>query len=252
MSRRTALLSLLIAGGGLLPVLSVGSLQAKVPSGTAAAAASQPGVTQAIAAANRILATLRDGDANALYNRSSDDLKRITSPAMVAATIRSQPRLISWRITEVRHGVQNTLVEAVLRNAAGERQILLIINNNGKLAGYHLERTDQAAAAVAEGFVKALSGGQFISANSYLSPALAAELTPATLQERWQGLQRLTGNFVAVESSKMAESTPDQKLVLVTTRFNRVSDSLFVILDSDNRIIGIDFPKDVTPKPVAR
>jgi hypothetical protein len=31
-----------------------------------------------------------------------------------------------------------------------------------------------------------------------------------------------------------------------------VTDSLFVILDSDNRIIGIDFPKDVTPKPMVR
>ena len=252
MSRRTALLSLLIAGGGLLPLLAVSSLQAKTPSGTAAPATSQAEVRQAIATADRILATLRDGDANARYSQFSEELQRISSPSMVAATMRRQPRLISWQITEVRRGLQNTSVEAALRTAAGARQILLIINNDGKLVGYHLERTDQPAAAVAEAFVKAISGGQFISANSYLSPDLARERTPTVLQDRWQGLQRLTGNFVALESSVMAESTPDQKLVLVTTRFNRVTDSLFVILDSDNRIIGIDFPKDVTPKPMVR
>ena len=48
-----------------------------------------------------------------------------------------------------------------------------------------------------------------------------------------------------------AGSTSDQHLVLVNTEFNRLSDSLFVILDNNNQIIGVDFPSDpVSPKPV--
>ena len=48
-----------------------------------------------------------------------------------------------------------------------------------------------------------------------------------------------------------AGSTSDQHLVLVNTEFNRLSDSLFVILDNNNQIIGVDFPSDpVSPMPV--
>jgi hypothetical protein len=48
-----------------------------------------------------------------------------------------------------------------------------------------------------------------------------------------------------------AGSTADQHLVLVNTEFNRLSDSLFVILDNNNQIIGVDFPSEpVNPKPV--
>lgn len=252
-SRRAALLSLVLVTGGLLPGLSAPVLAGAPASTKAVPSASETSLNaQAIASANRILATLRDGNANARFNQFSDDLKRISSPSMVAETMRRQPRLISWTITKVSSGLSTNAVEAELRTAAGQRQILLILNKDGKLAGYHLERTDQPAAAVALAFVKALSTGQYISANSYLSPALASDLTPSVLQERWQALQRMTGNFVASEGATMAESTPDQKLVLVTTRFNRLTDRLFVILDIDNRIIGIDFPRDTTPQPVAR
>lgn len=254
MSRRTALLGLVLVAGGLLPTLGT-PVRAQGPVNASSGAATTSGgisVSQAIASADRILATLRDGDANARYNQFSDDLKRISSPSMVAATLKQQPRLISWRITQVRRGLSTIGVDVDLRTAVGPRQMLLVLTTDGKLAGYHLERTDQPASAVAQAFVKALSSGNFITANSFLSPSLARDLTPAALQDRWQSLQRLTGLFVATEGAVMAESTPEQKLVLVTTRFNRLTDRLFVILDQDNRIIGIDFPRDAAPQPVAR
>ncbi|MFM8525944.1 MAG: DUF3887 domain-containing protein [Cyanobacteriota bacterium] len=252
MSRRAALLSLALVAGGLLPAAGLPARALEPVSSTASAGAGSITVAQAIANADRILATLRDGDANARYNQFSDDLKRISSPSMVAATMKQQPRLLSWRITQVQRGLSTTAVDAELRTAIGQRQIQLILNNDGKLAGYYLGRTDQPAASVALAFVKAVSGGQFISASSFLSPALASDLTPAVLQERWQSLQRLTGNYVATEGATIAESTPDQKLVLVTTRFNRLTDRLFVILDRDNRIIGVDVPRDAAPQAVIR
>jgi len=41
-----------------------------------------------------------------------------------------------------------------------------------------------------------------------------------------------------------AEQTKDGKLVLVNTEFNRLTDTLFVILNNKNQIIGVDFPND--------
>jgi hypothetical protein len=44
-----------------------------------------------------------------------------------------------------------------------------------------------------------------------------------------------------------AAENPDQRLVLVQTEFNRLTDNLFVILDANNLITGIDFPIDPNP-----
>jgi hypothetical protein len=41
------------------------------------------------------------------------------------------------------------------------------------------------------------------------------------------------------------------RLVLVNVAFNRLSDNLYVILDSSNEIIGVDFPENPAgPVPV--
>jgi hypothetical protein len=41
-----------------------------------------------------------------------------------------------------------------------------------------------------------------------------------------------------------SENTPDQKLVIVKSQFSRITDNLFVILDGQNRIVGVDFPTE--------
>jgi len=63
------------------------------------------------------------------------------------------------------------------------------------------------------------------------------------LQAKWFELQRETGNFVQVGRVVEAESTPDTRLVLVNVQFNRLSDNLFVILNGENQITGVDFPE---------
>jgi hypothetical protein len=49
---------------------------------------------------------------------------------------------------------------------------------------------------------------------------------------------------VKVEKVARAEDTTDMKLVLVLTKFTRLNDNIFVILDRRNAIIGVDFPTD--------
>jgi hypothetical protein len=225
------------------------------PSTSAATADLNPGggltVEAARAAANRILEAVKSLDPNLRYSQFSAQLKAVSSPAMVAETMRNQPRLLSWTLLSVRGGLRTTTVEASLRTTAGTRDLFMVLNSKGELDGYHLDLTDAKASQVAADFVKALSGGHYITARSFLSLPLQAELTPATLQVKWQQLQRYTGNFIRVRRVVTAERNADSQLVLVHTEFNRASDSLFVVLNQNNEIISVDFPQDaIRPRAV--
>jgi hypothetical protein len=229
-----------------------------VPGSAASAQSQSRGVDQpalsveaARAAANRILKAVKSRDANLRYSQFSPELKAASSPSMVAATMRTQPQLLSWTLLSVQSGLRSTTVEVSLNTSAGKQELFLVLNSAGQINGYHIDLSDQAPSLVAMKFVKALSTGHFISARSFLSLEMQKEIDVASLQARWQQLQRQTGNFIRIKKAVEAGSTADQHLVLVNTEFNRLSDSLFVILDNNNQIIGVDFPSEpVNPKPV--
>ena len=240
----------LIGSAGLPPTSSA---QTSAPAVTPAAA--KPGalgVPEARAAANVILETIKKGDANARYNQFSDELKAVTSPQMVQNTMRTQPKLLSWKLLSVNAGLRNTTVEASLLTTKGNRDVFIVLNGAGKIVGYHFDRADQASSQVALDFVKTLGNGQYISARSFLSLDLQKEITPDRLQQKWQELQQFTGNYVKVKKAVEATSNGSAELVLVLTEFNRLSDSLFVILDKNNQITGVDFPIDPSKPQPAR
>ncbi|MCP9785086.1 DUF3887 domain-containing protein [Cyanobium sp. N5-Cardenillas] len=202
---------------------------------------------QARSAAERILTTIRNGDAQARFNQFSPALQRVSSPSMVAATMKTQPRLLRWAIRSIQPGYDSSTVEATLFTAAGERDLLMVIDANGRIDGYHFDVTDQPAEKVVRDFITALASGHFISASSFLSPVMQEQIPQGQLQQKWLNLQRITGNFVRVKRINRAESTPDMRLVIVNTEFNRLTDNLFVTLDAQNQIIGVDFPTDPAP-----
>ena len=206
-------------------------------------------VAEARAAAQRILDAVQRGDASARYNQFSDELKAVTSPSMVQATMRTQPKVLSYQLLSVRSGIGSSIVEAELTTTAGKRVIFIVLNGKGQISRYYVDRADDPTSRVASQFVQAVSTGNFISAESFLSPEFQKEITPAALQAKWLNLQRLTGSFVQLGRVVEAESTPDARLVLVNVRFNRLSDNLFVILNPENQIVGIDFPQDAAPAP---
>jgi hypothetical protein len=206
---------------------------------------------QARTVANLILEAVKTGNANARYNQFADELKAVTSPSMVQRTMKTQPKLLSWKLVSISRGVRNTTVEAALTTAKGPRELFIVLNSNGKIIGYHFDRSDVASSKVAASFVTALAGGQYITARSFLSLTLQKDISPAALQQKWQELQQLTGNFVAVKKAVEANSTANARLVLVVTAFNRLTDNLYVILDDKNQIVGVDFPIDPNkPQPV--
>jgi hypothetical protein len=195
-------------------------------------------------AAERVLKALRDGDAQARYDQFAPELQRMTSPYLVAMNMRKQPKVRSWVITSVIPGVDSSTVEAKLQTSAGERMLLMVIDEKGLLAGYHINMADLPAEKVVADFMGALIDGRFVAASSFLSPELQEEISPGSLQRKWQLLQRNTGNFIKVRRIARSESTSDLKLVLVNTQFTRTTDNLFVILDNSNQIVGVDFPTD--------
>jgi hypothetical protein len=252
---RAPLLALALAcGPALTPGLDAARAQPAAVGDTLQG--QQPGagltVEQARAAANRILEAVKSRDPNLRFSQFSEQLKATSSPAMVAETMRSQPQLLGWTLLSVRGGLRTTTVEASLRTSAGTRDLFMVLNGKGELDGYHLDLTDAKASQVAADFVRALSGGHFITARSFLTLTLQEELTPAALQARWQQLQRYTGNFLRVRRVIEAEQNADTQLVLVNTEFNRVTDSLFVVLNQNNEIVNVDFPQDpIKPRAVS-
>ena len=199
---------------------------------------------RARAAAEQILKALREGDAEARFAQFAPKLQRMSSPAMVRSHLRNQPRILSWTLGSVIPGLDSSAVEARLVTSAGPRQLLMIIDNEGRLEGYHFDAADGAAETVARQFVQALIEGRYVFASSFLGPKLQEEIPPAALQRKWQALQQRTGTVVKVEKVARAEDTTDMKLVLVLTKFTRLNDNIFVILDRRNAIIGVDFPTD--------
>jgi hypothetical protein len=201
-------------------------------------------VEQARAAAVRILNAVKDGDAKARFAQFSPQLQAVTSPSMIAATMRTQPKVLSYELLSVRSGMSGSTVEAELTTKAGKRVVFMVLNNSGKIDRYYIDRADDASSQVALQFVQAVSTGNFITAQSFLSPGVQEDLTPAVLQSKWLELQRETGTFVKVGRAVEAETTPDTRLVLVNVQFNRLADNLYVILNSENQITGVDFPEN--------
>ena len=250
---RSALLGLAMAtalAGSLPPALQAADLTgalAQVP-----AQAGPPPSAEITKAANRVLEALRSGDANARYALFADALKRTSSPSMVANTMKTQPKVLSYRILRVLPGLSNSVVEATLNTTAGSRDVVLVLNNAGQLAGFQYDNADQLSTDVVNRFVEALIKGQFVTARSFLSLAMQDELTPSALQAKWQRLQRITGDVIKVRHLLLADSAPNQKLVIVSMDFQRLTDSLFVILNDKNEITGVDFPNEAAKPAAAR
>ena len=202
------------------------------------------------AAAQRILNAVRSGNAQARFNQFAPSLQRVSSPAMVAESIKRMPRLLSWTITAIQPGVDSSSVEAKILTSAGSKELTMVIDADGKLEGYNINAQDIDAEKVVSAFMGALTKGQFITASSFLSQSLQEDISQAALQKKWQNLQRITGDFVQVKKVWKAESTALMKLVIVKTEFTRLTDNLFVSLNERNQIIGVDFPTDPAPAAV--
>jgi len=240
----TALASALVVMAGSGPIALTPAALAQPAATSSASGDAGISVEQARAKANAILQAEQRRDAQTRFSQFAPDLQQVTSPAMIAETMAKRPAIRSWKLLSVQRGLQSTTVEAAVDTAAGKQDLFIVLNGQGQLSGYYVDRTDAAPAKVAAQFVRALSAGHYISARSFLTPELQREVGAAELQARWQELQRETGNFVKVNRVIEAAQNDEQRLVLVNTTFNRLTDNLFVVLDANNLIFNVDFPNE--------
>ena len=201
--------------------------------------------TAAREAAERILEAVKQRDGKLRYSQFATALQKTSSPAMVQGSLDKWPQLESWTIESVRSGLSgNSSVEVELKNENGTRRGTLVINPEGQLVAQVFDFKDKKSTQVARAFMDAVTDGQFVTARSLLVLDLQKEISPSALQNKWLKLQRSTGTFQKIDDVMEADHGSEGTLVLVETSFNRVTDNIFVILNSAHEITGVDFPID--------
>ena len=201
--------------------------------------------TAAREAAERILEAVKQRDGKLRYSQFATALQKTSSPAMVQGSLDKWPQLESWTIESVRSGLSgNSSVEVELKNENGTRRGTLVINPEGQLVAQVFDFKDKKSTQVARAFMDAVTDGQFVTARSLLALDLQKEISPSALQNKWLKLQRSTGTFQKIDDVMEADHGSEGTLVLVETSFNRVTDNIFVILNSAHEITGVDFPID--------
>ena len=196
-------------------------------------------------ATERILEAVRQKDGQLRYSQFAMALQKTSSPQMVQRSLDRWPQLESWTIESVRSGLRgNTSVEVVLQFPNGPRNATVVLNPEGKLEAQAVDFADKASVKMARGFIQAVIDGQFVTARSMLALPLQKEISPSALQQKWLELQQVTGNFQKIDDVLEADHGSEGTLVLVETEFTRMTDNIFVILDKNNTITGVDFPID--------
>lgn len=237
----------LLAGAPTPPAQALPAAAAGV-SGPSSAALAEQAARQA---AERILRAVQKGDATGYFALLAPNPQRVTSPAMIAKVFRGLPKLQSWRIGAIEPGLDSSSVLIDLKTSAGPREVLLIVDGQGRMESFTINASDQAAEVVVREFINDLSRGNFVSASSHLSPALVEDIPQPALQKKWLNLQTITGNFLRIRKIWQAANDNTMKLVIVTAQFNRLTDNLFVTLNTKNQIVGVDFPADPNTPPAS-
>jgi hypothetical protein len=89
----------------------------------------------------------------------------------------------------------------------------------------------------AEQFVDLVFSAQYDEALEYLHPILQEATAENSLEERVERFQQVTGGFQERLDTRMVEN-----IVLITTEFENVTDTIVIIFDESGLITGVDFP----------
>jgi hypothetical protein len=90
---------------------------------------------------------------------------------------------------------------------------------------------------IAEQFIDLIFSAQYDEALEYLHPVLQEATLENSLEQRVERFQRVTGAFQARLDAQVVEN-----VVLVTTEFENVTDTIVIIFDENGLITGVDFP----------
>ena len=171
-------------------------------------------------------------------------MKGSLSPQQVQDRLNQIPAILSSRIVLVASGYRTTTVDALLKTARGEEDLLLVLDDDGKLLAWKWFDAVQPIERTALDFAADLAAGRWLAARSKLSLDLQEDLAPDDLRRKWLKLSSVAGGFRQLKDAVIASQGGDQQLVLVSIEFGNATSNLFVIFDERGQIINVDISRD--------
>ena len=200
--------------------------------------------TKATATADQLLTALEQRRGDVIHASLSPAVKGSLSPQQVQDRLNQLPAILSSRIVLVASGYRTTTVDALLKTARGEEDLLLVLDNDGKLLAWKWVDAVQPIERTALEFAADLAAGRWLAARSKLSLDLQEDLAPDDLRRKWLKLSSVAGGFRQLKDAVIASQGGDQQLVLVSIEFGNATSNLFVIFDERGQIINVDISRD--------
>ena len=200
--------------------------------------------TKATATAEQLLPALEQRRGDVIHASLSAAVKGSLSPQQVQDRLNQLPAILSSRIVLVASGYRTTTVDALLKTARGEEDLLLVLDDDGKLLAWKWVDAVQPIERTALDFAADLAAGRWLAARSKLSLDLQEDLAPDDLRRKWLKLSSVAGGFRQLKDAVIASQGGDQQLVLVSIEFGNATSNLFVIFDERGQIINVDISRD--------
>ena len=200
--------------------------------------------TKATATAEQLLTALEQRQGDVIHASLSPAVKGSLSPQQVQDRLNQLPAILSSRIVLVASGYRTTTVDALLKTARGEEDLLLVLDDDGKLLAWKWVDAVQPIERTALDFAADLAAGRWLAARSKLSLDLQEDLAPDDLRRKWLKLSSVAGGFRQLKDAVIASQGGDQQLVLVSIEFGNATSNLFVIFDERGQIINVDISRD--------
>ena len=200
--------------------------------------------TKATATAEQLLTALEQRRGDVIHSSLSPAVKGSLSPQQVQDRLNQLPAILSSRIVLVASGYRTTTVDALLETARGEEDLLLVLDDDGKLLAWKWVDAVQPIERTALDFAADLAAGRWLAARSKLSLDLQEDLAPDDLRRKWLKLSSVAGGFRQLKDAVIASQGGDQQLVLVSIEFGNATSNLFVIFDERGQIINVDISRD--------
>ena len=137
-----------------------------------------------------------------------------------------------------------TTIDAVVTTASGDEELLLVLDEDGKLLSCKWADRVQPIETTALDFTCDLATGSLIAARSKMALQLKQELAPGGLESKWSKLVLVAGGFRKVKDAVIAHQGGSQQLVLEAVEFGKANSNPFVIFDERGRIINVDISRD--------
>ena len=199
---------------------------------------------QSTAATELLLEALKERQAAVIHSNLAESVRSSIDVATIQKRLARRKSVRSTKVIGVTPGYRTTTVDAVVSTADGEKPILLMLDDDGKLLAWKWAGQIEGLEATALDFVKDLAAGRWVVARSKLSLDMQSELAPGDLERKWTKLQKVSGGFRQVKDAVIANQGGEQQLVLVAVEFVNTTSNLFVIFDGSGRIINVDISEE--------